>query len=377
MDTEAIMKVVDPEIFNSVKTVINNEFNIFDKKIIYGLSLHINTLLERINANKIIEYPNQQKILNDHPKEYKIALALKEKLENILNIKMPKSEIAFLTMFLYAANCDKNLKNVGVLIITHGNSSAKAMADVANTLIGVKHTHAIDMPLNEKVENTFNKALEEVKKIDMGKGVLILIDMGSLVNFSSMITEKTHISTRSIDMVSTSLVIEATRKSLIPDMNLDMLYEDVLSMSSYIGKNHIMSNEISFDYDYLKNCDTNYYRELLVDSVGKVLIFLDAEKACSILNKVLDNIVDDLNKTLDNSLITKFLFHCSCMLERLIRKEPLPYKNIKSLTEKHKKLFDIIKRNFQILEETFAITIPDTEIAYIVEIFDTHYNMSR
>lgn len=374
MNGEAIMKIVDPVIYNSVKTVINEEMKIFDKKIVYGLSLHINTLLERMDTKKVIEYPDQQKIFSDHPKEHKIALNLKVKLEELLNIKMPESEVAFFTMFLYAANSDYNVKNVGVLVITHGDSSATTMADVANTLIGVKHAHAINMALNDRVEDTFNKALSEVKKIDMGKGVLILVDMGSLTNFAGIITEKTGVLTRTIDMVSTPIVLEATRKSLIPDMTLDMLYEDVLSISPYVGKIHA-EGKISLDYDFLVNCDTNYYRELLVNAVNKILVFLDASKACDILNKILDNIVHDLNRPLDNSLITKFIFHCSNMLERLIRKEPLPYKNINYLVEKQNELFNIIRNNLQILEESFAITIPDTEIAYIVEIFDTHYNI--
>ena len=374
MNGQAITKIVDPIIYNSVKIAINEEMNKFDKKIVYGLSLHINTLLERINEKKVIEYPNQQKIFSDHPREHKIAINLRMKLEKLLNIKIPESEVAFLTMFLYSANSNNNIKSVGVLVITHGNSSATTMADVANTLIGINHAHAINMPLNARVEDTFNKALSEVKKIDMGKGVLILVDMGSLTNFASIITKKTGILTRTIDMVSTPIVLEATRKSLIPDMTLDMLYEDVLNISPYVGKVHTQS-KISLDYDFLVNCDTDYYRNLLVDAVDKILVFLDSSKACNILNKILDNIVHDLNKPLDNSLITKFIFYCSSMLERLIRKEPFKYKNINYLVEKQNKLFNIIRNNLKILEESFAITIPDTEIAYIVEIFDTHYNI--
>lgn len=374
MDDEAIIKIVDVEIYDAVKDTISEEFERYDKKIVYGLSLHINTLIERIKRGKIVKYPNQDKIFKEHPDEYKIAISIKTKLENLLHIKMPESEMAFLTMFLYTVKYDSNTKKVGVLVITHGDSAATTMADVANELIGENHAHAVNMPLNEKINDVFNKALLEVKKIDMGKGVLILVDMGSLAHFSDMITERTGILTRCIDMVSTPIVIEATRKSLMSNVNLEMLYEDVVSISPYVGRKRT-NKEILFDYEAIKKCDSQYYRQLLVDAVDKILIFLDAKKVCNVLNETLDNILKDINKPIDNSLITKFIFHCSCMVERSIRKDTLPYKNLKSLITRQKNLFYIIKKNIRIVEETFSINIPDTEIAYVIEIFDTHYNM--
>lgn len=374
IDNEAIIKIVDIEIYNAVKNVIIEELKIFDRKIIDGLSLHINTLIERMGQKKIIKRPNQSEIFNEHPEEYKIAINIKKRLENILHIEMPESEIAFLTMFLYAAQCNNTIKSVGVLVITHGDSTATSMVNVANTLLDVKHAHAINMPLNQKIDDTFNRVLSEVKKIDAGKGVLMLVDMGSLTDFSDMVTEKTGILTHYIDMVSTPIVIEATRKSLLPDANLEMLYEDVISMSQYVGKKYTNS-EIVFDYESMKNCDCEYYKQLIVDAVDKILSFLDAKKVCNVLNKVLDNILNEINKPIDNSLITKFVFHCSCMVERAIRKDSLPYKNINLVIENQKDLFYIIKRNLIIVEETFSICIADTEIAYIIEFINTHYDM--
>jgi transcriptional regulatory protein LevR len=372
-DNDAIIKIVDVNVYNAVKSIVSEELQLMDKKIIDGLSLHINTLIEQIHQKKLPKRPDNPEIFSEHPEEYKIAVTIKSRLENILQIDMPDSELAFLTMFLYAARSTKTMKSVGVLVVTHGDSSATSMADVANALLDINHAQGINMPLNEKIDVTFNKVLEAVKAIDMGKGVLMLVDMGSLTQFPDMITEKTGILTRFIDRVTTPMVIEATRKSLLPDVSLNTLYEEVISSSQYIGKkNHF---EVVYDFESMKNCSTDYYKQIIIDAVDKILSFLDAKKVCNVLNVVLDNILNDLEKPIDNSLITKFHFHCSCMVERAIRKDSLPYKDLNSLMENHGDLFKVIKKHLTLVEETFSITIPNTEIAYIIEFISTHFDM--
>jgi transcriptional regulator with AAA-type ATPase domain/mannose/fructose-specific phosphotransferase system component IIA len=377
---EALRKIVNPRVLDVVKDVVHEQRQVFDKlineKIICGLSLHINTLLERIKTNKIIKYPNQDTIFSEHPQEYMVAKDLKERLEKSLNINIPEAELAFFTMLLYAGNVDTN--KIGVLVITHGDAAARTMANVANSLVGVDHVHAIDMALDEKIETALEKAIVKAKQIDMGKGVFIMIDMGSTSRFGEIITERTGIQTRTIGMVSTLMVIEATRKSLIPDMNLDKLYEDIINISPFTVKpqsEEIDESEIpKYDYDYLSNCETDHFRKLIVDSISKMAIFINAEKACDVLFIVLENIMKMFGETVNNIIITKFLFHGTFMIERAIKKEPLPYKKIDEVKKTRNDIFTEIKNKFLIVEETFAITIPDTEIAYILEIIDTHIN---
>ena len=64
------------------------------------------------------------------------------------------------------------------------------------------------------------------------QGVLLLVDMGSLTNFGSMIKEETGIDVRAIDMVSTLLVIEAGRKA-INGRDINEIYKSCLEISRY------------------------------------------------------------------------------------------------------------------------------------------------
>ena len=69
--------------------------------------------------------------------------------------------------------------------------------------------------------------------MDCRRGVLILADMGSLCNIGSIISERLKIPVRTLDMVSTPLILEAMRKVDIAGMDLDSIYESLRSFKGY------------------------------------------------------------------------------------------------------------------------------------------------
>jgi transcriptional regulatory protein LevR len=191
-----------------------------------------------------------------------------------------------------------------------------------------------------------------------------MVDMGSLVSFPEIIKEKTGIDVRVIEMVSTPLVIEATRKSFIPDMNLDMLLDDL----------ERMRNRTEYKKDAsAKAVESKFWIAQLEEILSRTLTFLNPHKASEILIHVLEAILFDLDKNIDDDIEIKFLFHSSCMIERVIKNNTLDYSNLNIIKKEKGYYFNVVKDNIKIIEESFDIIIPDTEIAYIVEIIDTHY----
>ncbi|HHW02544.1 MAG TPA: sigma 54-interacting transcriptional regulator [Thermoanaerobacterales bacterium] len=372
VDREALTKVVSPRVLEAVEEVLQNVSDEFkgtlSRKVIYGIALHVGTLMERLRLGAVISHPDKN-IAKEHEKEYEAATKIRRGLQERLNVKIPEDEVAYLAMFLYAVKSEKSQGNIGVLVIAHGDAAASTMAKVANALLGVDHARALDMPLEEKVEVILDKAVEEVRKIDRGKGVLILVDMGSLVTFSELITEKTGIPTRVVEMVSTPMVIEATRKSLMPDMDLDTLVEDVKSLSPYIGKDRGTKYTT-----HVNEYGGRFFQGILVDILGNTLTFLNPQKACNILNDVLEKILAEFGERIDEDITIKFLFHCSCMVERIIKGEPLPYNNLEELKKERNNVFAVLKKHFELIEEVFGINIPDAELAYVVEMLDTHFD---
>lgn len=97
----------------------------------------------------------------------------------------------------------------------------------ANSLLETEHTHALDMQLEKRVDEFYAEFEKTADEINEGKGILIMTDMGSLNSFGELYTEKTGVPTRTIDFLSTPFVLEALRKTLIIDYELDEIYSEV------------------------------------------------------------------------------------------------------------------------------------------------------
>ncbi|EIV99438.1 sigma-54-dependent transcriptional regulator [Thermoanaerobacter siderophilus] len=373
-DREVLLKFVNIDILEAVEyalSKVKEQFkkDFISKKVIYSLALHVATLMERIKLGINILQSDKINVLIDYPDEYGAAKKIKEALEKKLSVEIPEDEVRFLAMFLHALKVGKFNKTIGILVITHGNSAASTMASVANTLLGVNHAKALDMPLEEKVDVILNKAIDEVRRIDRGKGVLLLVDMGSLITFADIISEKTGICVKAIDMVSTPMVIEATRKALMPEMTLDKLIDDVRNLSPILGRAKETKNS---GHDEEKN--EIFFEKNIINVLNNTLTFLNPQKTYKVLLEVLNNIAKAYKFYVDEEIIVKFMLHCSCMIERVIKGVSLPYKNLYNIKTNYGGMLKIIKENFEIVNEVFGIEIPDTEYAYIVEMIDTHYN---
>lgn len=376
IDQDAVLKVVTSEIFNLIEGILNEANGTFNKsyerKVVYSLALHIEILIERLKMGMVTIHPNKETIFQQHHDEYIMAQSIKIAIEKNMSIKVPDDEIAFIVMFLYAVSIERDMDNIGVLVIAHGYKTATNMVQVANTLLGVDYAYALDMPLEEEVQTVLNNAVDIVKRIDRGRGVLLLVDMGSLTTFSEIITERTGIETRIIKMVSTPMIIEATRRAMMPNLDLDTLVESVKKMSSFIG-NRIDTNDIEIENNNKKVIN----RKTLVDILDQTLVFLNPNKTYDLLKETLENILRDCNASIDDEIKIKFLFHCSCMIERTIKNENLSYNNFMNTKVQYRILYDLIKSNFVLVEQSFGIEIPDSEYAYVVEMFNTHFDTHR
>lgn len=370
INRNVLFKFIDPYILNAVEYAFNDVKKCFKgiitQRVIYLISFHIKTLLERIKMGIVISHPDRDSIAKNYKTAYDAAKDIKLKLEDKLNIKIPEDEIAFLAMFLQALRFGENSEKIGILVMAHGNNTASSIADVANKLLSINYVKALDMPLEEKPDVTLSKAIEIIKEIDQGKGVLMLVDMGLLTRFSDIITERTGIKTRSIEMVSTPIVLEATRKALIPDMDLDKLVDDIVSLNPLINYNNF-DDQVSANTNELGVYEKNL-KKLLKESLN----FLDPDKIYTVLKDVLKNILSEKNKMIEDDIWVKFLFHSSCMIERVIRNDFLPNSDLNIIKNRPNSSFSLVKKHFEAIENLFGIDIPDTELAYVVEMIDTY-----
>lgn len=367
-DEFLLLKITSPEIYHVVKEsidLVKNQYHIdISSKVFHGLILHISTLIERVKAQKPFILPKATLNKSKDSNYFSMAKIIVDNLSTKLNITIPEQETFVIALYLQALDKNKPQKNIGILVITHGKSAAIDFADTANQLLQTNHAHALTMPLNEKVSTTLSQATKMVQDIDEGKGVLLLVDMGSLTTFGDIITKNTGIKTRTIRMVSTPMVLEATSKATFPGMTLDRLVKEVTNLSSFVGSNTVYHSEHEF---LSKTLHLDYTR--ITHLIESVLTFIDTRKAIPLLEKVFYDINEKLNIKQEQSLYIKFTFHSACLLERAIRNDQLDYKNLKHLILEHQSIYNAIKNAFNLIERTYNIIIADGEFAYLTEIF--------
>ena len=474
-DKEELFKIVSPRVYNAVEVALIVAEQKLGRKFKYrtvvGLAMHISALMERIVDGKTIYNEEINKIAINNPNEFGAAKVIREILQQELEIEIPKEEVGFLTMFLSTVDLEEEFKKIGVIVLAHGESTASSVGKVVNSLLGTDHCNAIDMPLDVKVEDILEITIKKVKEIDEGKGVFLLVDMGSLTAFPEIIYKKTGIITSSVETISTPVVIEAVRKSLLPEMTLSSLTDEIKSVNPYIGrmvsgdlKNkvdildpkivlttcvtgqgaaikiaHLLENALPFIQEYnikikpvdiinkfninsvlsaeeIKNVvavvgtidlcipdvifipideliigdgikvlekaiigieSSSIVKErasdenMFVNVLEKMLTFLNPTKAYNLINKSFVTLINLLGIKDTKQLKVRYIFHCCCMVERLLQNDILPYQNIENHIQNKLDMYKKVKLSLVNVEEVFGIVIPDTEVGYIIDLFDT------
>ncbi|MBZ9607056.1 sigma 54-interacting transcriptional regulator [Clostridium estertheticum] len=236
-DREKILKIVNEDTLQfaeQVRVIVETELKRkFNERFLYAFSLHLSAFLKRIDNRSSLQYTNIKNTINDKPQEFNISLKIKDLIEKKYNIIVPDMEAIYLTLLISSVQEEQNNERVAVIVALHGSSTASSMVNVARNLLGEGVVEGIDMPLDVSPQRVLNDIIEKVNEIDMGRGVLLLVDMGSLTSFDTIITGKTGIRVKTVDMASTPLVLEAVRKANMLDMDLDTLYDSLKDFKGY------------------------------------------------------------------------------------------------------------------------------------------------
>jgi len=206
----------------------------FKQNFIYAMSLHISSLLSKIDSGQERKINNRiREMAMTYAMEYEVAEQLKNRIAAHFSVDIPDNEVYYLTVLLVSLKEGLASGRVGIVIATHGNSTASSMARVAEELLDTSGVKAIDMPLDMSPTVVYERIKKAVTEVNEGSGVLLLVDMGSLATFETSLQKETGIHIRSIDMVSTAIVLEAVRKASLVDADIELLYESLTKFSGY------------------------------------------------------------------------------------------------------------------------------------------------
>ena len=202
---------------------------------IYAMSLHISSFIKRIRSGKPMRAVSGDIVtmVKDYPEDLRLAEQVKKMIEQYYKFIVPESEVYYLAVLLVSLNSVPKSGSVGVVVAAHGNSTAASMVQVVNKLLGAENLASFDMSLEMSPKIALKGIIEKVKEVDQGNGVLLLVDMGSLSTFSEQITNETDIPVKTIDMVTTAMVLEAARKTSLIDSDLKTVYAELRDFNGY------------------------------------------------------------------------------------------------------------------------------------------------
>ena len=236
-----LSKFVDrriPQFVEHLKQIAEEQLHCrFDRRFIYYLSMHIDAFFKRGNKTDLLMKNEVNKIKHAHEQEYRVAQTFQKEISRTFAVKMPDMEVIYLTMLLTSIKSMSEGKKVGILVAAHGNSTASSMVKVATDLLGDANIAALNMPLTVSPTEILDSLAELTKKLNQGKGVLLLVDMGSLAMFNHRLEKMTDVPLRTLPNVTTSLVLDALRKVNYLDMDLGTIYVSIKQdMAQMIGQ---------------------------------------------------------------------------------------------------------------------------------------------
>lgn len=189
------------------------------ENLVNPLRKHFLALIGYVQRGLIPQLYSSSLILDRCKDEYENATLLCRKINELLHIQCPATEVVWLCLFLkecrhYRQRIDAS-PDCGVILIAHGATTATSQAQYVNRVLEREVFSAIDMPFEQSVHDTL-EALTQMIQTRQYRRLILMVDIGSLVHFGSTISK--------LFQIDVLLMPNITLTSLL-EIGLDLSYE--------------------------------------------------------------------------------------------------------------------------------------------------------
>ena len=184
----------------------------YDEKIMCALCLHMNSALIRNESKQRVSNEEIVQMTVSYPQEYQLAQEFILETEEVFHTRLNVDEIVFVMMFLLEERVTKK-QQVVTLIAMHGDHSAQEVVKTVNILSNENNTYAFNLPLNQNMKEAYEDFKKEIIRIDQGKGIILIYDMGSLRTMAESIAAETNIDIRFVESPITLIGVACSNKA--------------------------------------------------------------------------------------------------------------------------------------------------------------------
>ncbi|MFX3619547.1 MAG: sigma 54-interacting transcriptional regulator [Sporolactobacillus sp.] len=229
------VRFIDHDLFDALRDsefYFKNDFPFeYGTKQLIAIGLHLEAFRQQAEKRMLSPLPKVP------PAEHLYRVAadkLVRFLSRRIQLNLPESEIELIAHLMASTTGEsEHEKGISVYLITHGESTASSMAEVTNYLLGSSIIHPVDMPLSEATGVTYKKIRAQLMNHLNHAGILMLVDIGSLVSVGETLSKDLGITIRTLANVNLPMLIEAGRKALIAENDLDTVYN--AAKSAYLA----------------------------------------------------------------------------------------------------------------------------------------------
>lgn len=230
---DAMYKAVDKEIVDFTEKALSRTVSTLDivlsQKNILVIAFHIKYLLERIKEPRpSSKTASHSQVKKEFSNELAAAQRVVQDIEEYFGVEVPPDEKYIIAILLGNMKEEKPQVNSKLYILAHGNSTASSIAEVCCKLMDCDFVQGIDAPLEQSVEETYKRLLHEIRISSREEGVIILADMGSLLQMGERVSKELGIPVFTIPDVTTLSALDITRM-LCRSSDVEKVYKEYIT----------------------------------------------------------------------------------------------------------------------------------------------------
>ncbi|EAQ5721675.1 PRD domain-containing protein [Salmonella enterica subsp. enterica serovar Rubislaw] len=287
------------------------------ENLVNPLRKHFLALIGYVQRGLIPQLYSSSLILDRCKDEYDNAALLCRKINELLHIQCPATEVVWLCLFLkecrhYRQRIDAS-PDCGVILIAHGATTATSQAQYVNRVL-------------ERVQQALN-ASERLA--------------GIVGTFQPGLPDIPFIS------------LEELFSEQGPELVLSLLTPDLSNAERRLE---------------MERSAMRFISALTMESIINHISVLNPQRILKEMEGVFNHLTSSLSLKPSRQVTLRFLIHCCCMVERIvINRKPLQMA-LESQPNLDARAFSVIKSAFLPIEDAYAIRLSDAEYFYIYEL---------
>lgn len=227
-----INHMVDDVVYQKMEPFLQNMYQQSIHNIMVYLQdnygLKYNGIMEIVLVKMLNALNNQSQQLDDQQFEatvlalqpmmyqyYKMGMIFYEMIHQVMDYEANPWFVRLFVMLYFYSLAKEDTEYMNAIIVSHGSATASSIASMVNRVFETYIFEPFDMEYDTPKSEIVYRITKYLKNINTSKGLLILVDMGSLLSISEDLADDVEGDLGIVNNVTTEMALEAGEHILI------------------------------------------------------------------------------------------------------------------------------------------------------------------